>query len=56
MDIYLLTHLTPNPINYFIGLGPPLGGNFDFVRGIRVTGRGGRRLEATRCHHRVRAT
>ena len=46
-------HLAPKP---FRSLGPPLGGKFDVVRGLRVTGRYGMGIKAIFCLHRVSAT
>ena len=36
----------PPPLNHCLGMGLPLGGNFDALRGIRVIGRGGRGIKA----------
>ena len=48
---YLLVSMNsptpPLPLKPFFSLVPPLGGKFDAVRGIKVTGGGGRRINAT---------
>ena len=42
MNIYLLERLPPPPPSQpFYILGPPIGGKFFTLRGIRVTGSGG---------------
>ena len=43
------------PLNYSLSLGPPLGGKFSAVRGIGVTGCGGREIKFPLCPHRVSA-